>query len=246
MTAPQHPSGPPTAPPGAPPKGEPPRRRAGLAVVASFAAVLIALLSLGVAGWAVHRANQAVDAAGTTGGGTQPTESPAPDAAIADPDPTADAPTEPVEPLPDGTDLPPIDPEAEFTVGYENIPLNVQVNSNRSRDIDLDEPSVDADADITLEGETQATMLRLSNGVTAAVAENSAVTPKECLSRIKLSALDPSSTYPLRKGQAFCVLTSPAAAQQKGETRKIVVLGITGISDDREVTISATAYVVPR
>lgn len=52
--------------------------------------------------------------------------------------------------------------------------------------------------------------------------------------------------YPLRKGQVFCVLTSLGDAQTKGETRKLVVISVSGISDDREVSLLAAAYIVPR
>ena len=86
----------------------------------------------------------------------------------------------------------------------------------------------------------------LSDGVTAAAAENTAVTPKECLSRIQLAALDTDSAVPLRKGQAFCVLTSLGDAQSRGDTQKLVVIAISGISDDRQISITATAYAVPR
>ena len=212
----------------------------------AFVAVLVALLAVGVAGWAVHRANVAVEAAGrpapapvTNDPATEPP---------ATPDPAAATETAPPEVDPTSTGTPTIDPEANFEIAYDKELMNIQVNQGGTRGIDLDKPSVDADPDVTLQGQSLAgtTNMQLGDGVTGAPAETTDVTPKECLNRIRLSPLDAAAEYPLRKGQVFCLLTSSGDAQAKGETRKLVVLSVAGISEDRVASIEATAYTVPK
>ena len=222
-----------------------PRRKGGLAALIAVVAVLFSLVSLGVAAWSLHRANLAVATTRDLAGGTGPVATPAGNAATDGPTPTGQPTTGPADIDPTSTPQA-INPEASFAPAYQNENLKAQVKSN-NRAIDLDTPSVDGDADITLVADPATTVsLRLSPGVTAATAENGAASPKECLRQIRLSALDPESNYPLRQGQAFCILTSLGTAQSVGETQKMVVLTIAGISDDRLVSITATAYDVPR
>ena len=57
---------------------------------------------------------------------------------------------------------------------------------------------------------------------------------------------DPNGEFPLRPGQIYCVETSKADAQRKGETRKAVAVSVAGISDERVVSLKATAYYVPK
>jgi hypothetical protein len=218
------------------------RRGGGLAVVVAVVAVLVAVLAVGVAGWAVHRANVAVAATEKLVAGPQPTGevTPAP-TEPAPTDPSTDSPA--TEPTSEGPAT--LDPEAAFKPSYEDVGMNVQVTSGGSRTIDLDQPSVDSDPDITLQGHQQATTISLNSGVTGAMAETTDVPPKECLNRIKLSALAPNGEFPLRKGQVYCIQTSQADAQTKGETQKIVVVSVAGISDDGVVSLKATAYFVP-
>jgi hypothetical protein len=219
-----------------------PRRKGGLAALIAVVAVLLSLVSLGVAAWSLHKANLAVATTRDLVGA--PAATPAGNTPTQDPASTDQPTTEPVAADPTGTPQA-INPEASFAPAYQNENLKAQVKSN-NRAIDLDKPAVDGDPDITLIADTATVSMRLSPGVTASTAENGAASPKECLRQIQLSALDPDSNYPLRQGQAFCILTSLGAAQSVGETQKMVVLTIAGISDDRVVSINATAYVVPR
>jgi hypothetical protein len=208
-------------------------------------AVLVALVAIGVAGWAVHRANVAVAATEKLGTGPQPAAvQPTADVPTTDPVPTEGAPTASTTESSPGAATT-IDPEAEFTTAYEGVGLNVQVRSGARRTIDLDKPRVDGDPDVALEGGQQATTMSLDSGVTAAMAETTDVTPKQCINNIGLSALDPTGEFPLRKGQVYCVQTSQADAQAKGESQKIVVIAVAGISDEDVVSLKATAYYVP-
>jgi hypothetical protein len=238
------------SPIGSPTSGAPaappvPRRKGGLAALIAVVAVLLSLASLGIAAWALHRANVAVAAIKGLAGSPGPVTTQAGDTPTGDPAPKGQSTIEPPGGDPTSTATQAINPEASFAPAYQNENLKVQVNQVNDRTIDLDQPSVDGEPDITLEaGPTVA--MKLSPGVTAAAAENGAASPKDCLRQIQLSAVDPAVAYPLRQGQAFCILTSLGAAQSVSGTQKMVVLTIAGISDDRVVSITATAYVVPR
>jgi len=246
------PYGPPVsgAPVGAAPAGRPGRGVARLAMVVAAVAVLLAMSSLGVAAWALRKADQATDALAAL---PPPPGSPPPDAgATPEPGPTpSDAETttgpDAAEPTSTGASIAPLNPQSVFKLFYEKRTLNVQVPGCETRYVDLDEPRLDAQsaADISLAACTGGIpKMEFTDGVVAAVGE-SAMTPNECAEQIQFSAIPATKDYALRKGDAYCIQTSLAAANSRGDSQRMVVVTVTGVSADKLVTLQATAYIVP-
>ncbi|MFI7547791.1 hypothetical protein [Actinoplanes sp. NPDC049599] len=219
---------------------------ARLAMLVAAVAVLLALGSFGVAAWALNKANDAVDAVAAL----QPPQGDPPGTA-----PTADPTAEPestgdpglAEPGPAETSNAPLNPQSVFKLSYEKRTLNVQVTGCDKRNVDLDEPRLDAEgaADISLDACTGGiAKMEFTDGVVAAVGE-SAMTPNECAEQIQFSAIPSTKEYPMRKGDAYCIQTSLAAANSRGDSQSMVVVTVTGVNGDNLVTLQATAYIVP-
>ena len=213
-------------------------------------AVLFSFGSLGVAFWALNKADNATDALAALpprselsagGSGTAPTAA-APTAEVGpttDPDP-ADSPATEVSNAP-------LNPQSVFQLFYEKRTLNVQVTGCDTRKVDLDEPRLDAEgaADISLDACTGGiAKMEFADGVVAAVGE-SAMTPNECAEQIQFSAIPSTKEYAMRKGDAYCIQTSLAAANSRGDSQRMVVVTVTGVNADNLVTLQATAYIVP-
>jgi hypothetical protein len=211
-------------------------------------AVLVSLGSLGVAAWALSKADNAVD----TVAALPPPPGPPPGAQgtpAVDPTETEPA-TDPgaAEPTATETSNAPLNPQSVFKLFYEKRTLNVQTPDGcATRYVDLDEPRVDAEgaADLSMSGCSNGIpKMEFADGVVAAKGE-SAMTPNECAEQIQFSALAATGNYALRKGDAYCIQTSLAAANSRGDSQRMVVLTVTGVSADGLVTMQATAYVVP-
>ncbi|AGZ44422.1 hypothetical protein AFR_30810 [Actinoplanes friuliensis DSM 7358] len=223
----------------------------------AFLAVLVAVGSLGVAGWAVHRANVAVAASerltvAAPAAGQPTPEPPAVESAAPAPSPTTEASTETSTGEESGGEAPTLSPTAVFTVQYEKRKLSVQMPANRcsSRSIDLDEPQLDVGGytnDLEVKGTCSGTMtLNFGQGVSgAADAEDLSTTPKACNERIQLSALPRDEPLPLRKGQVLCVRTSSAQAKTLGISQKMTLVNVTGVGATGLVTLEVTAWNVP-
>lgn len=171
---------------------------------------------------------------------------PAWSAAAADP-----ATTELADPAATSASEPPLNPQSVFEADYEKRTLSIQAPDGccDERYIDLDAPRVDAkdNADIFIDtvGPAAVPNMHFSEGVVAAIGE-SAMTPNQCVEQIQYSALAVTKGYALRKGDAYCIQTSRAAANSLGDRQRMVVVTVTGVSADRLVTLQATAYSVPR
>ena len=254
MTA-QPPPGSPTAPPpytgpagagGPPPK--PPKRKKGVgfAIFVAFLAVLVAVLSGGVALWSLKKANdattsaqQALDRIGQAqpvAPAAAPTEPPAPTGAprTAEPEPGASLTGEPT-----------LNPQANYEGKYTNQDLKAPTSSYSY--IDLDAPRVgDQDAaDVIITGSGFGAANIGFENVRAALADDPAVTPFDCAKNIDFSPLDTQSRQSFRKGTTFCVLTSAAAAAQRGDNQQMVVVTVKDVDAD-VVVLTANAWKVPR
>jgi len=160
-------------------------------------------------------------------------------------EPTTDL--DPAEPPATEVSNAPLNPQSVFKLFYEKRTLNVQVTGCNSRNVDLDEPRLDVEgaADITLDACTGGiAKMEFTEGVVAAVGE-SAMTPNECAEQIQFSAIPSTSEYAMRKGDAYCIQTSLAAANSRGDSQRMVVVTVTGVNADNLVTLQATAYIVP-
>lgn len=219
-----------------------------VALVVSFLALLIALGAAGTALWAAGRAQTAVaaavadssDTSDPSGQGTPAVgDEPQPEPVATTADTSGFAPEEP------------IDPEADFALRYEKRALKLQTPQGccSSRNLDLDEPragAADEDAEVLVSvgsaGGSQ--VLQFSDGTQAAKAEATA-TPNQCAEQIQFSPLaGGDESYVARKADSYCVLTSKAQAVARGDTQQMVLLTITGLTDEM-LTVEATAFVVP-
>jgi hypothetical protein len=246
-------SGPPYGSPASgPPAARPGRGVARLAMLVAAVAVLLSLGSLGVAAWALSKADNAEETvAALPSAPSVPQDVTATEPAA---DPTTDTePTtgpDPVEPPAGESNAPvnPLNPQSVFKLFYEKRTLNVQATGCDTRKVDLDEPRLDAEgaADISLDACTGGiAKMEFSDGVVAAVGE-SAMTPNACAEQIQFSAIPSTKEYAMRKGDAYCIQTSLAAANSRGDSQRMVIVTVTGVSADNLVTLQATAYIVPQ
>ena len=232
----------------------PTTRTLGRAVALPLAilAAAVSVLSLAVAAWAVsmvHGVRSAVDALGAPSQATATTAPPA------DPGATTErgAPVDPVPPPTDPTvttEPPPLTDQTVYTAKYEKVTLRVQVAGCSSRAVDLDQPSAsttDANSDITVSGPCSdpAAKIQFGDDVVASEVTDPSVTPTACANEIRLSPVDQQAAFAARKGRLLCILTSRTAAQGRGDTQKMVVLSILGVSEDNTVAMQVTAWAVP-
>ncbi|HEU4349677.1 MAG TPA: hypothetical protein VFR35_18020 [Actinoplanes sp.] len=228
-----------------------PAAKGRLATLVAFVAVLVALLAAGIAGWAVHRANVAVAAsdrlADQISGAAQPTATPAQHTPT---EPGAEAPTQEPTPDPGLTTEPTLDPQAVYEKKYDKRVLTAQIPYSGSRYIDLDAPRVDDQdgADVTLHtGNTSSSFnLEFPDGAAAASVDDPQTTPNDCAEKIQYSPLAPGDRYSFRQGDVFCVKTSLTAAQARADNQRIVVLEIKSVGSDDTISLSVTAWDVPR
>jgi hypothetical protein len=244
-------SGPPYGSPvSGPPAAGPGRGPARLAMLVAAVAVLLSLGSLGVAAWALSKADNAEETVAALSAPPAAAQGAEPTAPAADPTAGAEPTTDPgqAEPPAAETSNAPLNPQSVFKLFYEKRTLNVQVTGCDTRKVDLDEPRLDAEgaADISLDACTGGiAKMEFSDGVVAAVGE-SAMTPNACAEQIQFSAIPSTKEYAMRKGDAYCIQTSLAAANSRGDSQRMVVVTVTGVSADNLVTLQATAYVVPQ
>jgi hypothetical protein len=228
-----------TAPPPKPSK----KRNGGFALFVALVAAVIAVVSGGIAVWALKKANdagttaqQALDRAGAPPppaptGGAVPTPSPAPTITSTVPPPTGN---------------PTLDPQAVYEVKYAQQDLK-SPTSHWSY-IDLDTPRVgdpqDA-SDIVITGSGLGAATIRFNGVQATSADQPTSTPNECAEGMQFSPIDTAADQSFRQGKSFCVLTSAEAAAKRGDSQQMVVVTVKDVSSD-VVVLTASAWRVPR
>lgn len=239
------------------PPAKPPRSRGAVfATGVAVLALLVAAVSLVVAWRAIDQADDARQFA-LAGGGVAvapATGAPTPPPTTAAPPTTAPAATEPAtvtDPTSTG-EPPPLDARTVYTPKYERQVLTLRVaGCNDSMYIDLDEPRANVgsnDNDLTYYNRCagEASVLRLGDGVEASDTGSPQMTPHDCAERIRTAPLGSEASVPVRKGVVLCVTTSLATARSKGDSQRMVRLEITGVADDRTVTLQSTAWDIPR
>jgi hypothetical protein len=250
---------PPRSGPGAPPADIPPppkpvgetlvRRLLPLAV--SVVAVLFALVSLGIAWRALDQAKDARDIA-LAGRGTTPGQQPAGQ-------PTAPAPgdtgtstaTTPVNPTATG-EPPPLDQRTVYKVKYDKQSLILKPQGSSTMYIDVDEPRVKTessggyDVELSPTYNTAPPYFTLGDGVYASDLGAPGMTPQDCADKIQRAPVADNGRIPARQGLDVCVITSFAAAQQRGDVRRMVLMEVTGVAADGAVTVQLSAWDIPR
>lgn len=248
-----------------------PRGRRGPALPIAALAVLLAVLALGLSGWAVHRANAAVQAAADAAvvrpvpAGPAPVAAnpAAPDSTLPGAAPTAE-PTGPtvtgeITPSDDGnlaptgpvTPVPPLNPQTIFEPRFAGKAIRIQPPPCRSRNVDLDAPEVnssDEAADLVFDGPCNGVptvVVSLAAGAGAAAAIDPQVTPNECAERMSLSPLDAEIPVAAKQGLVLCVRTSRLAAEKRGDRPRMVVLKVINVSKELAVSMQLNAWDIP-
>ena len=226
---------------------------AAIALIASGAAGLVAWQALAVAGTA---AQSQVKPSPAAGAGVTPAASADPSPSV-DPDPSAAASeaaasdaaaSEPAseDPLP-----PRLDPSARYPVSYAQEQLTVPVGCSSVTYVDLDEPTAEAEeqpADLRYDSRCSQASSTLTLG--AGARAGAQVTGSEtgaagCDDAIRTSPLDRAAAVPVKKGTVLCVLTSAADAGARGAEAQLVLLEITGVTEQGSVSMRATSWAVP-
>ncbi|MET8234465.1 hypothetical protein ABZS77_27705 [Micromonospora sp. NPDC005298] len=254
-TAPPPGGGPPPSFPAGPGPADPPaagarRGRLGLVVIAVAALALLVSLGSAAVSWrALDQARTARDIAsargplGPTGGAPAPS----------DPAPPSDAPqTSPArEDSPRAPGTPPDIPEtAVYEVKYENQSLTLRPGDCFTKmRVDLDEPRANVGLngwEFSLDPDCQdgAPSIGLSDGTKGSEA-TTAMKPGECYDAIRSAPIAEGAKVPLRKGSWLCISTNYAAAQERRDRWRMVLVEVTSISNDRTVVIRATAWNIP-
>jgi hypothetical protein len=238
-----------------------PGRRRFLPVLVSVGAVIIALAALVVAWRAFDRANDARDIA--LAGGRQPTaQQPAGTATVdnsaagnSSGNTTSGNTTSgnsattatPVDP--NATGAPPLDQRTVFKVKYDKQTLTLKTQNSSSMEVDLDEPraNVQDGADITLHMNysNNTPYFTLGQGAEGSEAGAPGMTPQDCADKIRRAPVGENVQIPVRQGNVLCIATSFAAAQAKGDVRRMVLLEVTGVATDGAVTVQLSAWDIP-
>ncbi|MFI5907567.1 hypothetical protein [Dactylosporangium sp. NPDC051541] len=235
------------------PSGSSPGRTA--VIVACVAAVVVSAVALLVAWRALDQANDAREialAAGRPAGA----QTVVPQSATGTPEAgatTAVTEAAPAQSLP-GTyatgEPPPLDQRTVFKVKYTKHTLTLKTSTYSTMYADLDEPRANVSSngyDIALEGGTssQPLKLKLGDDVTGSEAGAPAMTPQDCGEKIRTAPIG-DATVPARQGAVLCITTSYAAARSRGDFQRLVLLEITGVTNDNAVTVELSAWDIPR
>jgi hypothetical protein len=136
-----------------------------------------------------------------------------------------------------------------YTPQYEKQTLTLKASCS-SMYADLDEPRANVgsgDYDLMLKGPCGGgtANLVLGNDVSGSQEGAPNMTPQDCGDKIRTAPLG-EVPVPVNKGIVLCIATSFAAAQKRGDVRRMVRLEITGVSADGAVTLQLTAWNIPR
>jgi hypothetical protein len=212
-------------------------------------ALLLAFASLAFAWRAIDQANDARQIA--LAGRGEPDAPSTVGAQAPQSEPAAVESTDPVEPTePAGTGEPaPLDERTVYTSKYEKQILTLKASGcNRPMYADLDEPRANVGAggyDLALHAGCASSYLALGDGVAGSESASVASTPQDCAEQIRTAPLG-EATVPVRKGVVLCLTTSFAAANERGDDQRMVLVEITGVADDEAVTLKTTAWNIPR
>jgi hypothetical protein len=72
------------------------------------------------------------------------------------------------------------------------------------------------------------------------------MTPQDCADKIRRAPVADNGRIPARQGLDVCVITSFAAAQQRGDLRRMVLMEVSGVAADGSVTLQLSAWTIPR
>jgi len=138
-----------------------------------------------------------------------------------------------------------LDPKAKFTEAYQQQQLTLGPSASSSTHIDLDEPRVAVTEGSDLYSYRYGTAtFTLENGSTGSIAKDAGVSPNDCVNAIRTSPIETS--VPINESLVLCIATSVSNALVQGITQKIVVFQVRSIGQDGSVTISVSAWNVPR
>lgn len=234
------------------------RRRPGLLLAMSIAALalVIAFVSAGFAWRAMDQAKDAKTIALAGGRGPLGPTSQATGSAPPGTSPTSAATSDPPTGPPVDTTvtpgLPELNERTQYTVKYQKQPLIVrQARCNADVYVDLDEPRVgvgrdQADLVQALDCGAQSLSFQLGGGAQGSQSDTPGLTPQDCAERIRTAPLPADSAVPVRKGVVVCVITSLVSAQSRGDTQKMVLVEVGGVSDDKAVSVLVTAWNIPK
>jgi hypothetical protein len=225
--------------------------RVTIALTMAAGAVVLSLMSLGVAIFALGRAGSGTTAAAavvrpTPVHGNEPAPATGPPAA--DP-PTVDPPT------PAGSSHNPsqnpgeeVLPAASYTVAYEKKGLTLQVECGRSMPIDLDEPRLGgASHELAYDtdcGPAGTPTFLIASGTSVARAPATASNAADCAEAIRSSLLGADSIA-VTADLALCVRSSRQDAATQGISQKIVLVQVRSVNSSDVADVLATAWNVP-
>jgi hypothetical protein len=232
---------------------------AAIALIASGAAGLVAWRALAVADTAAqpHVTPSPAAGAGVTAAasaGPSPSVDPDPSAAATEAaasdaaasEPAAGGPSASADPLP-----PRLDPSARYPVSYAQEQLTVPVGCSSVTYVDLDEPTAEAEekpADLRYDsrcGQDPSTLTLGAGARAGAQVTGSDTGAAGCDDAIRTSPLDRAAAVPVKRGTVLCVLTSAADATARGAEAQLVLVEITGVTEQGSVSMRATSWAVP-
>ncbi|SCE68874.1 hypothetical protein GA0070607_0397 [Micromonospora coriariae] len=222
-----------------------------MVITVAALALLVALGSAAVSWRALDQAQTARDIAsarapvGSTGPG--PVSVPSSPAGPGDPQQPTATPEEP--PRSPGTP-PALNEQTVYEPEYENQSLTLKsADCFAKMRVDLDEPRANVGAngsEFSLDPGCQggAPWIRLDDGVEGSET-TAAMKPGECYNAIRASPIAEGAEVPLRKGAWLCLSTNYAAARERRDEWRMVLVEVVSINNDRTVVIRATAWNIP-
>jgi hypothetical protein len=212
----------------------------------SVVSLLVALTAIALSVYAIGVANDRTAATGGRPGGPPPggPGNPPP------PGPASAAPT--VGSTPGGDSSPgELNPRAAFTDAYSPTNQTLQIHPDRGdyNYVDLDRPQVGVDSSVAelylYQGGGEETF-QFQDGVAVATASDPNVQPSDCVDLIRTSALPGGGRIPVgTPNLTLCITTSFSQAKNAGTSWKMVVLHVSGISNDGTVQVDVRAWNIP-
>jgi hypothetical protein len=145
---------------------------------------------------------------------------------------------------------PVLDERTVYDIKYTKQALTLTAGCSSYMYADLDEPRGNVasnGADFWFRGGCNATnpaLFGVGDGVDAAIIDNPNATAQECSDRIRKAPLGDTG-IPVRQGVAVCLTTSYKSARALGDSWRVVLIVVTGVSDLRTATIEASAWNIP-
>ncbi|MFC7528785.1 hypothetical protein [Actinoplanes sp. GCM10030250] len=216
------------------------------ALVLSLVAVLLSWRAYSVATDAADKADSLRAAPVATATATAVPPGPAPEPALS----TATDPTGAPDPTTtDPEAIPTLGPQTQYAVRYTGTDLKIPASCGNYVNLDLDKPQVQVDAQVAelrfYDSCNATPYFELESGIKGSGGHKETLKVEECGPSIDRGPLANDGRQPVKTGDVYCVRTSRGKAQTAGDTWKMAIVTVTGVAQDRTISLRVSAWDIP-